>query len=665
MSDLLLPVQAGPRGRAWRLLVRRPVAFVAAIALALVFSATAHADVTAEGDVTPAGPPALPIDGGTATADIIVGGTGVIIPTDPDRAPVGRLVIDVPAFTAPLISPNGFIGLNADGVGEVVVSGFGSDWSNQGLLAVGVNGVGYLNITTGARVRSNIEDDIAGDDPDAIVGQEFASQGYVNMTGFGSQWVHDNVVVGGLGFGRVEAFDRSQIITRDEAIIGDQVTITAGTNELGTGYVLLDGRGTRWNVGDVSDTNPDASTGNLTVGLEGRGGLEIRNQALVAVEQDTLIGSTATSLGQVYVTGQDSKLWSLDRLFVGTAAGAGQLYLSNNGVARTDGPVAISARGLVQLATGGVIQATLAGNAITNAGIIRGDGRVEGQVINNGWLRNAALLADLREKLWFTGTVTNNGDVESIGGEMEFESLFNNNGINADILAKDAILRFNGGISNTGNVILDHSVVWSPGTFMSNAALVLESSESTLMGALNLGAANALFVELGVGNEFSRLDVSNAATLAGDLRISLTDDYVPRLGDAFEILEAGGVTGTFANVFGPGVSGFDFDVTYTPSSVIVNVIAGFVFSADFDNNNIVNGADLAILNMNFGTGTTFGQGDADGDGDVDGADLLIWQQQLGTPGVVAAAGAVPEPATIGMLLAAVLALPLRRRTREA
>jgi mannan endo-1,4-beta-mannosidase len=79
-------------------------------------------------------------------------------------------------------------------------------------------------------------------------------------------------------------------------------------------------------------------------------------------------------------------------------------------------------------------------------------------------------------------------------------------------------------------------------------------------------------------------------------------------------------------------------------------------------------------------------GDYDDDGDVDGADLLVWQQQLGRTGgasadgngdsvvdgrdlalvqslfgVDAASGAVPEPAGVSLVLAAVVAVAARRR----
>ena len=62
---------------------------------------------------------------------------------------------------------------------------------------------------------------------------------------------------------------------------------------------------------------------------------------------------------------------------------------------------------------------------------------------------------------------------------------------------------------------------------------------------------------------------------------------------------------------------------------------------DFTGNGIVDAMDLQQWQGDFGLND---ESDADGDDDSDGADFLIWQQNLGAPGQTAAAAAVPEPA---------------------
>jgi hypothetical protein len=71
--------------------------------------------------------------------------------------------------------------------------------------------------------------------------------------------------------------------------------------------------------------------------------------------------------------------------------------------------------------------------------------------------------------------------------------------------------------------------------------------------------------------------------------------------------------------------------------------------ADFDANNTVNAADLAIWRSHFplSSGALKADGDANGDTIVDGTDFLIWQRELGlgvTPVV-----SVPEPAPAVLL----------------
>ena len=82
--------------------------------------------------------------------------------------------------------------------------------------------------------------------------------------------------------------------------------------------------------------------------------------------------------------------------------------------------------------------------------------------------------------------------------------------------------------------------------------------------------------------------------------------------------------------------------------------------ADFTEDGVVDGADLAAWEVGYGATSLaqHGDGDADGDGDVDGADFVVWQRQLGSSanaGAIANA-AVPEPSTCTLVLLTLLGL---------
>jgi hypothetical protein len=83
------------------------------------------------------------------------------------------------------------------------------------------------------------------------------------------------------------------------------------------------------------------------------------------------------------------------------------------------------------------------------------------------------------------------------------------------------------------------------------------------------------------------------------------------------------------------------------TGVVVYGAASVSIPGDFNNNGVVNGADLAVWRSSFGA--TNGA-NADGDGDSDGNDFLIWQRNVGAGASTATAAAVPE-ATTGLLAA--------------
>jgi T5SS/PEP-CTERM-associated repeat protein len=630
------------------------VALLAAVALIGVPGAV-RADVVGEGDVTPVFP-ALPFDGGVVAGDVIVGGTATVDPLP--ITTIGILTIDVPAFTDPLISDNGYVGFNADGIGQVTVAGFLSEWSVNEKMSVGVNGQGYLTVSGGALVRSNLTG--ADTDPDAFVGEFLGSQGFVTITGVGSQWQNDNLIVGHQGTGTITVQSGAWLRTQFDAIVGEDVATVSGVDAIGRGTVVVTGTGSRWNIAE-----------RLTVGGEGRGEVQVLAGGLIRAGEPVVIADEGGSYGKATVSGQGSQLWAEETLVIATTAESqAEVYVNDLGILRADTSIALGEQGFINLAGGTILTPT-----ITSAGVIRGAGTIDGVITNDGDIRNAAGVANTRERLLFTGAVTNNDNIESVGGEMEFKGNVTNNSPNGDIYGKDAIFRFIGpaGLVNNSRVTLDDSIVEST-NFVNNAALAVVASEtSTIFGDLTLSASSILEMEL--GDDFSQLWVTGNANIGGTLELSLSPGFAPVTGDSFEILRSDSLSGTFSLEVLTANPGLLWEVDYTNDSVFVTFGAAAPpgSGADFNGDNIVDAQDLAIWHANFGVGSnpppaaTQAQGDANGDGVVDGADFMLIQQKFGGPPALPASGdslaAVPEPSSVVLALAT-FGLPLASRRRR-
>lgn len=686
---------------------RRLAALVSLASFLIVGSANIaplHADVVGIGDITPAIPnpdpppnvdiPDLPQFGGPVNGGtLIVGGTGQFV----GGTEAGQMTIDIPTDTDPLVADNAAIGFSQGGQGSVRVLGLNSEFTVNQFLHVGVLGQGALQVSAGARVgqpaNASLTDFMA-----TFVGYGEGSQGFVTVDGFVSLLKSYTLSVGRAGSGTMTVTNGGRIETTFEAQIGGDAFVgNSNDTDLvnGVGLVTLDGQATRWNVGIPVVTNPappglpsppinnTAQVADMYVGKYGRGNLQIQNQAWARVSRDVFIGFEDNSYGETTVTGLGSTLWAIRDLNVGSIAddnAGGSLNIDADGLVRADRDVNIGVLGFVNMGGGTLqmIQST-PGGALTNNGVIRGDGRIDTglteTVTNNGYIRNGASVANLRERLLFTGPVVNNDNIESVGGEMEFQDLVTNNGPEGDIVGINAIYRFNGGLVNTGNLYFKNSLVWygvgAPATVTSSANLVVLEGETQFMGNLALTGTNELAIEL--GHSSSLLSVSGTAALGGRLLVTAIDDLLgegagdgwePNVGDSFEILTANSVSGMFADVDDTFVD-FDFEAIYEPTRVLLTVTGRAPpVTGDFDGDGDVDGADFLAWQQNYGKSPNADpeDGDANGDGDVDDLDFADWKLGFGSSTANPAVGAVPEPATAALALMA-LVLPLARRRR--
>ncbi len=658
---------------------RVSAAILVAIALLAVASAPALGEVTSLGDVTPED---IPVLGGNVP-NIVVGGTGMMI-NDTDT---GQLIIDVPTETDALVSQTGIIGGEADSSGLVQIFTIGSVWRINNQLTIGEFGQGTLELINGGQLSEN-PDNPGSSTFQVIIGEQLGSQGFANLRGTGSLLRSGQLIIGEAGFGQMQLTTRARATTVGTAVIGDFNT----GNQIGTGFVTVDGQLTRWTVGPTTTVG---LPGTLVVGRGGRGVLNVTNQGEVRVTDDSgtggnlTIGQLAGSYGEVNVSDLFSQLWSFGTINIGATNNARGILRSNSGgLVRANQDIIIGVDGVLEVSGGTVLTPV----GITNNGTIQtsvgGIGQIDSDVQNNasGEIRVAGTVDRVRERLIFTRGVTNEGLITSIGGEMEFLTLVTNDAAGT-IAGRDAVYRFRDGLTNDGilgfsvgdsdvfgtiinngdiAIGFDTNVTFYDEVFNSGSIQLASTGTAMFLQDLSFTSTAAMSVQLNEVasvTDFSQMHIAGLTTLDGTLAVEALSGLDPQPGDSYTILTGTNITGTFDAVSFPSAPGLNWQIEYNPTSVVLNFLDVPPFNSDWNMDDIVNGDDLAIWRANFGMMVPPGtMGDADGDGDVDGADFTIWQRQLGTDPVAApAAGAVPEPASAALLLLVALAFAARRR----
>lgn len=164
----------------------------------------------------------------------------------------------------------------------------------------------------------------------------------------------------------------------------------------------------------------------------------------------------------------------------------------------------------------------------------------------------------------------NSGTINAASGTLQFATLIQSDGsinLNGGNISSGRDITLNGGSlvgtgtiggnvrNNGGNVAPGHS----PGTI-------------TVTGGYTQGASGVLTMEIGgktPGTEYDQLQVSGAAALGGTLNISLINGFRPAVGDVFQFISPGSVTGAFSTV---NTTGFTGQVNYSAGAITMTVL---------------------------------------------------------------------------------------------
>jgi probable HAF family extracellular repeat protein len=368
---------------------------------------------------------------------------------------------------------------------------------------------------------------------------------------------------------------------------------------------------------------------------------------------------------------------TVSSLVIGGGSGIATLELQSGGTI-TSPTVAIDYTGVLTgdgTINGNVLsQGTIRADNVTITGtlinlqdsVVEGNGRVNVS-LDNG---NGLVRARAGERLQIIGAShSNNGRIEAIGtagelAEIEFKGTLGNADSTGLITGRNAVMRFNNGLSNKGSLALTGGTndVFGDIDNMDGSAIVVTggaaatfyddvtqdgvlrvskvgSTTSTAVflgefigdggstgggdiffeGDLRpgnspaqvtyennvfLGSRSTLEIELGglmPGVEHDKIVVDGSFALDGTLQVSLINSFTPQAGNSFDILDWDNLTGTFDTLALPVLSGsLVWNTDQLYTTGVLAVVAPGL-AGDYNQNGTVDAADYVIWRKTGGT----------------------------------------------------------------
>lgn len=202
------------------------------------------------------------------------------------------------------VTGNASIAWNSGSTGTVTVDGSGSNVNADGVLTVGVGGVGVLDVTSGASVT------VGGE---AIIGDDLSSSGSrITLDSGSTMTVAGDLVIASIGDDALTVGGGAHLDTTSDTLVG----VSGGAS----GEITVTGAGSLWTSAGWLD---------LGFGPYGEGTLTISDGGTVSGNV-AAIGYAAGSQAAATVTGAGSSWTNSDTLFVGNE-GSGTLVISDGG----------------------------------------------------------------------------------------------------------------------------------------------------------------------------------------------------------------------------------------------------------------------------------------------------------------------------------------------
>jgi hypothetical protein len=187
---------------------------------------------------------------------------------------------------------------------------------------------------------------------------------------------------------------------------------------------------------------------------------------------------------------------------------------------------------------------------------------------------------------------------------------------------------------------------------------------------LSLASSSSLVMELGgttAGSGYDQLQDASLLTLAGTLQVSLINNFAPAAGNSFDLFNWGALSGTFASLNLPTLTGgltWNTSQLYTIGVLSVNSAGA---PGDYNNNGTVDAGDYILWRKYQGT-THVLPNDPTG-GTIGTTQYATWRSHFGqAPGSGSGldGAQVPEPSALVVLLSLTVALfPTRYASRRS
>ena len=612
------------------------------------------------------------------------------------------------------------IGVNTSGVGTATVAGAASTWTvTNSSLRVGSFGTGTLNILANGTVTApslEVGENLNSTGTISMSGSAaiFTTPGTANIGGNLATLPAASATLN-IGAGatmnlngttnfrtnsKVNVSGGTLNLTTVNIATGTTFNWTAGTINFATAptitasvlNTLLAGTNT---LGVNRTLSATAGTLSLTTPLVLTGGQISAPTLNVAANMDISGFSTVTATNTVLLqSGTTIQLGDFSTLHATTSITNNGSTLALQGpLARVSGPFANfagfvtgtgrftsgmnnGANGFIRVNTGD--QIIIDAGSPTNAGTIELAG---GTVQYSGTLTNQAT-GTISGRGVFRGSaatpgsngLTNQGVLSFSGGLTDIFGDVNNAASGKIVAAGASTVTFYDDVVNNGEIrtaagsrTVFFGSVTGAGPFTGTGVVELNGdlkpgnspAEVTFGGNVTLSATAGLDIEIGgatKGSQYDSLTIAGAASLSGDLNVSLISGFAPLPGQAFDILTADdGIDGTFDFTTLPALAGgLYFNLAYNPTAVTL-AVAGIL--GDYNKSGTVDAGDYVLWRKSLTLTGPALAADGNNNGAIDAADFAIWRANYGASptagsGATAPSGssAIPEPTTLTLLL---------------